>query len=179
MCHGQPPSVQVQPRLQRPVRFLNIAAGPLCCLWRTEYRAGLRASQDGRWNAAGRVAYRTGMEKHLTLVSALFIALGILGMAVAFFVFVAIAGGGWLSGEREAIFVTSSVATLVAGFIAALSLPTLIAGVGLLRRRPWSRTLGLVVAALQLTNMPLGTVFGVYAMWVLLQEETGRLLISS
>lgn len=119
------------------------------------------------------------MQKHLTIVSVLFIVLGLLGMASAAVVLIALAGGGWLSGDRDAILVTSGLGVVVGGFIAALSLPTLLAGIGLARRRPWARMLALVVAGLQLVNLPFGTAFGVYAFWVLLQEESGRLMVSS
>ena len=119
------------------------------------------------------------MDTHVTLLSVLFIALGLIGLAVAAVVFIAVAGGGWLSGDPEAILITSSIAVAVAGFIAVMSLPTLVAGIGLHRRRPWARTFGLVMAALHLFNLPFGTVLGVYGLWVLLQEESGQLMVSS
>jgi hypothetical protein len=119
------------------------------------------------------------MQKHITILSVLFLVLGIIGMTAAAIVLVALAGGGWLSGDRDAILITSGLGVVVASFIAALSLPTLLAGIGLARRRPWARVLALVVAGLQLFNLPFGTALGVYAFWVLLQEESGQLMLSS
>lgn len=119
------------------------------------------------------------MQKHLTVLSVLFIVLGVLGLLAAGVVFVALTGGGWLSGDRDAVFITSGLGSLIALFVVAMSMPTLLAGIGLAQRRPWARILSLIVAALQLTNLPFGTVLGVYAFWVLLQEETGHLLTPS
>lgn len=45
-------------------------------------------------------------------------------------------------------------------------------GIGLLSCRPWARILTLIMAALGLLNIPLGTLKGVYIIWVLVQSET-------
>ena len=58
-----------------------------------------------------------------------------------------------------------------------VSLPGLIAGIGLLKFRPWARILGIVVAILNLINIPIGTVVGIYALWVLFSRETERLFV--
>lgn len=49
-----------------------------------------------------------------------------------------------------------------------------VAGIGLLNRAPWARTLTLVVAFLSLMSVPFGTAFGIYAIWVLLSSGAGR-----
>jgi len=45
-------------------------------------------------------------------------------------------------------------------------------GIGLLACKPWARVLTLVMAALGLLNIPIGTLKGVYIIWVLVQQET-------
>lgn len=45
---------------------------------------------------------------------------------------------------------------------------------GLFERQPWARTLGLVIGFLALLRFPLGTALGIYTLWVLLPEESGR-----
>lgn len=112
------------------------------------------------------------MRSHVQVVAWLHIALGVLGVLGAGIAFLAIAGGGLLSGELEAIAVTGTVAALVAGFIFLISVPGIIAGVGLLTYRPWARMLTLVVAVFELLNVPLGTALGIYTFWVLLNERT-------
>lgn len=45
-------------------------------------------------------------------------------------------------------------------------------GIGLFTCRKWARILTLVMAALGLLNIPIGTLKGVYIIWVLVQQET-------
>lgn len=45
-------------------------------------------------------------------------------------------------------------------------------GIGLFSCRPWARILTLVMAAMGLLNIPIGTLKGVYIIWVLVQPET-------
>ena len=59
--------------------------------------------------------------------------------------------------------------------VVVLSLPGIIAGIGLLKLQPWARILAIVISALNLLNVPIGTALGVYGLWVLLQAETERL----
>ena len=115
------------------------------------------------------------MEKHVTLVAALNIGFGFLGIFIAVIVFTAVVGGGLLSGDPEAITITSIVGTSVAGFFLITSLPEIIGGFGLLRRRPWARIVILIVACLDLIWIPIGTAIGIYELWVLLNDEVTKL----
>jgi hypothetical protein len=115
------------------------------------------------------------MEKHVTLVAALNIAFGFLGLFIAIFLFVAIVGAGIISGEPEARTITSIVGTALAFFLFITSLPEIIGGFGLLKRKAWARILVLVVACLDLLWIPIGTILGIYELWVLLNEETAKL----
>jgi hypothetical protein len=61
---------------------------------------------------------------------------------------------------------------ILIGFTSTLGL---VGGIGLLAYRPWARYLVIVVAALGCLNIPIGTLKGVYFLWVLLQDETIKL----
>jgi hypothetical protein len=115
------------------------------------------------------------MRKHVTVAGALRIGMGVMGLLIAGFVVVTVVGGGLISGDRDAIAITSVVGTVVGGFFALLSLPNIIAGLGLIKFRPWARILTLILSALDLVNMPVGTLLGVYTIWVILQDETEKL----
>ncbi len=115
------------------------------------------------------------MEKHITLLGWLYIALSAIGLLIALIVFTAVVGGGLISGDREAIAITSIVGSVVSGFLVLLSVPGVFAGIGLLRFRPWARMLALVLGILNLLNFPLGTALGVYTIWALLNDESSRL----
>jgi hypothetical protein len=119
------------------------------------------------------------MEKHVTVVGAIhiaFSALGIMG-AVTALLFIVGGGliGGFFSGEEAVVAITAIVGTAIAFWAALLSVPGIVGGVGLLKWKSWARYLVLVLAVLDLFNIPIGTAVGVYSIWVLVQDETARL----
>jgi hypothetical protein len=61
---------------------------------------------------------------------------------------------------------------MVAGAALVASLlfftPALVAGYGLLKRRSWGRTAGVVAAILMALNLPFGTALSIYSLWFLL-----------
>jgi hypothetical protein len=59
----------------------------------------------------------------------------------------------------------------VAGFAALLSVPSIVAGIGLLSYRPWARIVTLVLSGFLLIHIPFGTLLGFYGFWVLLSKE--------
>ena len=83
--------------------------------------------------------------------------------------------GGAISGDREAIFITGAVGAGIASLLIVIALPGMIAGIGLLKMRPWARIVAIVVGALHILSFPLGTALGVYTLWVLLNPETEAL----
>ena len=115
------------------------------------------------------------MDTHIKVVGLINIVFGILGLMAAGIVFIAVAGGGLLSGDEEAILITSIVATSVSSVIAIFSIPEIIAGWGILKMKSWGRILGIVISVLDLLAFPIGTAFGIYGLWVLLNEETERI----
>jgi len=124
---------------------------------------------------AGNATQVSRMEKHITIVAVLSIFFGALGILIGIVVFVVIAGGGLISGDPEAMSITGIVGTCIALFCFITSAPKLIAGIGLLKRRSWARILALILAILELINIPIGTAIGIYVIWVLLNEETAKL----
>ncbi len=89
-------------------------------------------------------------------------ALGLFGALVVLLVFGGIAGIVGISAPHDAdamraIPILGIVGTVIAVFVLLLSLPGLIAGFGLLRLRPWARILTIVLSALNLLNVPIGT----------------------
>ena len=87
----------------------------------------------------------------------------------------------WSSPERstdeqedpEAAPILAFVGFAGAGFLILLSLPGFLAGYGLLNRRRWGRFLGIVVAVIDLFEIPVGTAVGIYGLWVLTGDEAG------
>jgi len=116
------------------------------------------------------------IKKHIQVVAAVQIAFGVLGLLIAAFLFVTIVGGGMLSGDQDAIAITGVVGTIIGGFLGLMSLPSVVAGAGLLKHQSWARWLTLILSALNLVNVPVGTLIGIYSIWVLLKDEAEELL---
>jgi hypothetical protein len=116
------------------------------------------------------------MKKHVTVVGAIHIGFGILGLIGALVVFFAL-------NFAKGFVASEDIPTVVLGFL-AISLPLLIGlmstlglvgGIALLAYKPWARILILIVAAMGCLNIPIGTLKGVYSIWVLMQDETIKL----
>ena len=116
------------------------------------------------------------MKKHVTVVGAIHIGFGILGLVGAVAVFFALNfARGFVSNEEVPNMVLRFLSLslpLLVGFMSTLGL---VGGIGLLSLFPWARYLIIVVAALGCLNIPIGTLKGVYSLWVLLQDETVKL----
>jgi len=115
------------------------------------------------------------MEKHVMIVAVLGIAFGAMGILVGIAGFAAVVGGGIVSQDRTAMRITSLVGTGVVLFFVVTSVPKLIAGVGLLKRRGWARILAIILAVLDLLSFPIGTVIAIYTLWVLLNDKAALL----
>ena len=126
------------------------------------------------------------MQTHVKVLAVLFIVLGALGVLAAFGI-MAIFGGtmgivGATSqdeGAAIAIPILGLTGTMLTVFLLVLSIPGLVTGFGLLSFKGWARILGIVLSALNLINIPFGTIMGVYGLWVLLSKETEPLFDGS
>jgi hypothetical protein len=112
------------------------------------------------------------MDKHITVLAVLYLAFGVIFLLLGAFLFVTIAGAGWMSGDSEAIAITSGVGGLLGVLFLIMALPSLFAGLGLMRHARWARILALVLGAINLFNIPFGTALGIYTFWVLLNDQT-------
>lgn len=117
------------------------------------------------------MADRTQIEKHITLVGVFHIVYHALGVLVGILLFVVMAFIGNMVDDPEAMRILWLFGTFFATFLIVLSVPGIIGGVWLLKRKEWARILTLIVGALGLVDIPLGTALGVYTIWVLIQDE--------
>jgi hypothetical protein len=114
------------------------------------------------------------MRQHLQILAAIYLGLGAFGGLIGLIVFVAVAGGGLLSGDPAAMTITTIVGASIAVFFLLIATPAILAGVGLFRRRSWARPIALVVGFLLLWFIPIGTVIGIYTIWVLTRPEVAQ-----
>jgi hypothetical protein len=74
------------------------------------------------------------------------------------------------SGDAVVLGILGTIGAVALFFFAALALPGMLAGYGLLKRKRWGQILGIIVSALGLFNFPIGTAIGAYTLFVLLQQ---------
>jgi hypothetical protein len=116
------------------------------------------------------------MKKHVTLVGAIQISFSVLGLIGAYAIFfglsVALVGVG---DDEVGHAVLKLLSVSLPLLVATISTFGLVGGIGLLAYKPWARYLVILVSALGCLNIPFGTLKGVYALWVLLNDETIKL----
>ena len=112
------------------------------------------------------------MKKHVNIAGILqivfgsFIVLGALAIAVLF---------GFIDqfvDDPTAIKVLGIISTPLVVLMLLFGGAMIAGGIGLFFCKPWARILTLVMGAMGLLNVPIGTLKGVYIIWVLVQSET-------
>ena len=119
------------------------------------------------------------MEKHLTIVAALQVGFSLLGIIAAVIVYTVLHSVMHIpdvADDPEAVRLVPIVARWVPLFLLIISIPGLIGGIGLFMKKSWARILVLIISVLGLLNIPIGTAVAVYTIWVLVQDETVKLL---
>jgi ABC-type Fe3+ transport system permease subunit len=117
------------------------------------------------------------MKRHVTLLGALFIAMhamALFAMLIVLIIFNSLGTVKEVTDELPNEAVPIFVQLIIYTTLLLYSIPGIIAGIGLLLRANWARYLGLVVGFINLLNIPIGTIIGVYAIWVLMKEETEK-----
>jgi hypothetical protein len=112
------------------------------------------------------------MQQHVRILGWLFIIYSAVFDLIALIVLVILGGAGAISGDRQALFITSAVAVAIAVILLIISIPGIIAGLGLLKYKQWARILAIILGALHLFSFPFGTALGIYTFWVLLSAQT-------
>ena len=121
--------------------------------------------------------YQTESAKsQLSVLGALMIGYAVLGLALGAVAVFILLGVAWASGDGESFVILTSVASGVGLLFAIGSVPSLLAGIGLLRRKSWSRVITLVASAINLINFPFGTALGIYAIVLLSSPAVASVL---
>lgn len=125
------------------------------------------------------------MQTHVKVLGVIYLAVGGLMLVLALFLLVTMGGVAGIVGASAdpedaaiAIPILGFAGTTLAVFFGLFSLPSLITGYGLLSYKPWARIVGIILSAISLINIPIGTIIGAYGLWVLLNKDTERLFNS-
>lgn len=117
------------------------------------------------------------MQQHVKILAVLHIVLGGLGVLaglIALLVFGGLATLVNMSESHDDMFaggVLSLIGVVVMIVVFCVSVPGLIAGIGLLSYQPWARILTIIISAVELPAFPFHTALGIYGLWVLLSNE--------
>lgn len=111
------------------------------------------------------------MAQKIDTAAYLHIGYGILILLIGVILLFVMVGGGLLSGDAAAFAVTSGIGFFLGVLFLIISLPSLLAGYGLLRRREWGRILAFIMSIIDLFSFPIGTAVGGYTLWVLTKVD--------
>lgn len=112
-------------------------------------------------------------ERHLRILFWLFMALAVVAVlfAGAMVALAFAANADAKAGVEGAVF-GMWMAVLLAVFTFLIATVDAVVAWGLKARTRWGRTAALVVSALSLPTIPVGTLVGAYGLWVLTKTET-------
>ena len=121
------------------------------------------------------------MADHIKIVAILHIVLGsltILGGLAVLTIFGGIAtiiGASGSANALPAVPIVGGIGGIIFLVLCVLGVPGVIAGIGLLKFRPWARVLGIIISAVDLIHIPFGTALGIYGLWALLSRDSEQL----
>jgi len=125
------------------------------------------------------------MQTHVKVLGVVYLAVGACMLLLALFLAMTMGSVAGIVGATAeprdaaiAVPILGIAGTALVVMFGIFSLPSLVTGYGLLYFKSWARIVGIVLSAVSLINVPLGTAVGVYGLWVLLNKETERLFDS-
>lgn len=111
------------------------------------------------------------MGKHINTVAILHIGLSIFNLIIALLIFTTFKMIIGFVNDQGADMILSIIANVFAILFIILSLPGILAGIGLYRRQEWARIVILILSVFHLFAFPIGTAVGIYSIWALVQPE--------
>lgn len=115
------------------------------------------------------------MRTHIKVVAIVNILFSAVGVLKALGVLVGGVFGSMMSGSLTGFIAGGVTSALMAVVIGCFAVFGLIAGFGLLNHQQWARYVAIIVAIFGLFNFPFGTLFSIYTLWVMLNDETKRI----
>jgi hypothetical protein len=114
------------------------------------------------------------VETQIRLLGVLYIALGSVSGLAALFDLLFFGGPANLAPYFS---VNPIVAQVWLAAVLILMVPSIALGFGLLNFRDWARTFGIVLSILEVVNVPLGIVIGIYGLALLFSEGADTVFI--
>lgn len=124
------------------------------------------------------------MATHVKVIAVLYIVVGAMLVMGAFFsqllltLLAGIVGASDEEGAAVGAGILGFAGIALTTMLLAFAIPFVAGGWGLLKFKRWARILGIILAAICLTQIPFGTLLGVYALIILFQKETETLFVA-
>lgn len=74
-------------------------------------------------------------------------------------------------GQRILELIAGLLRYLPAILVIFMTIPSLIAGIGLLARQQWAMIVALILGCFKLFSFPIGTAIGIYTIWVYSEDQ--------
>jgi hypothetical protein len=103
---------------------------------------------------------------HQKILGALFVAYGALNFTAGVALLASINVVNIFVDELEVIQLVTFFSGIIGGALLLVSIPAIIAGIGFLQEKEWSKIPGLIVAIVFLLFFPIGTIIGIYGIWL-------------
>jgi hypothetical protein len=110
------------------------------------------------------------------MLAALHIAWGALLMVAGAVVLVLFAFGGIASEDEQVMILLGSIAVVASAVLFVLSLAGIVSAVGLFKQQRWARYALMILGAIWMIKVPVGTALGIYTFYVLTRDEVVEML---
>lgn len=117
---------------------------------------------------------RSRLQNHLSILGVLWIIVGIVFLIPASALFFVSGAAHFVIHDN--VFAHTfgpAVMTFIGGTFLVLAVGGILVGIGLRDRKPWARTVAIVLGILSLFHPPVGTALGIYTLWVLISDDGG------
>jgi hypothetical protein len=119
------------------------------------------------------------MNTHIDVLGWLYIIFGAFGLLIGIGMFLFFGSLAMLPDDLTGAAVLLIIGWFIAALLVLTSVPEIIGGIGLLKRKSWARILVIILGFLNLLDIPFGTILGIYTIWVLLREESAKHFVSA
>jgi hypothetical protein len=114
------------------------------------------------------------IETHISVVGWAQIVNSVINILVAAFVVAVLVVIGAIADDPIAYRFLATLGWLTGALLFFLALPGLVVGIGLLGRARWSRVVGMGIAVFELGLFPIGTLLGIYTIFILSQHAAAE-----
>ena len=112
----------------------------------------------------------TTYKTHQKILGAMLVAYSAMNIFAAVSVIISLGFVRIFIDEPELIGMITLFSQLISAIMLVVSIPALAAGIGMIREKEWSKALALIVGVVYLLFIPIGTVIGIYSIWLSSQQ---------